>query len=56
MEVIVHRTALYKLYLKPAAHNSEDIDLVQMRAEPAGPLMDALRSVLDSWLGAPRWK
>ncbi|MGY4752605.1 nucleotidyl transferase AbiEii/AbiGii toxin family protein [Pannonibacter sp. Q-1] len=49
-------TALYKLYLKPAARYSEDIDLVQMRAEAAGPVMDALRSVLDPWLGAPRWK
>lgn len=49
-------TALYKLYLKPAARYSEDIDLVQMRAEPAGPVMDALRSVLDPWLGVPRWK
>jgi predicted nucleotidyltransferase component of viral defense system len=49
-------TALYKLYLKPAARYSEDIDLVQMRAEPAGPIMDALRAVLDPWLGAPRWK
>ncbi|WP_245484851.1 nucleotidyl transferase AbiEii/AbiGii toxin family protein [Rhizobium ruizarguesonis] len=39
-------TALYKLYLKPAARYSEDIDLVQMRAEPAGPVMDALRSGL----------
>ncbi len=49
-------TALYKLYLKPAARYSEDIDLVQMRTEPAGPVMNALRSVLDPWLGAPRWK
>ena len=49
-------TALYKLYLKPAARYSEDIDLVQVRAEPAGPVMEALRSVLDPWLGAPRWK
>lgn len=49
-------SALYKLYLKPAARYSEDIDLVQMRAEPAGPVMEALRSVLDPWLGAPRWK
>lgn len=49
-------TALYKLYLKPAARYSEDIDLVQMRTEPAGPVMDALRSTLDPWLGAPRWK
>lgn len=49
-------TALYKLYLKPAARYSEDIDLVQMRAEPMGKVMDALRSVLDPWLGPPRWK
>jgi predicted nucleotidyltransferase component of viral defense system len=49
-------TALYKLYLKPPARYSEDIDLVQMRAESAGPVMEALRSVLDPWLGAPRWK
>ena len=49
-------TALYKLHLKPAARYSEDIDLVQMRAEPAGPVMDALRAVLDPWLGTPRWK
>jgi len=49
-------TALYKLHLKPAARYSEDIDLVQVNAEPAGPMMDALRSVLDSWLGQPQWK
>ena len=49
-------TALYKLHLKPAARYSEDIDLVQKTAEPAGPLMDALREVLDPWLGGPRWK
>src|SRR5665213_3905959 len=48
-------TALYKLHLRPARY-SEDIDLVQTRAEPAGPMMDALRSVLDPWLGKPRWK
>ena len=30
-------TALYKLYLKPAARYSEDIDLVQITAEPQGP-------------------
>ena len=37
-------TALYKLHLKPAARYSEDIDLVQTRAEPAGPMMEALRA------------
>lgn len=49
-------TALYKLYLTPAARYSEDIDLVQMTAKPAGPVMDALHAVLDPWLGKPRWK
>ena len=49
-------TALYKLHLKPAARYSEDIDLVQIEAGPAGPIMDALRAVLNPWLGEPRWK
>ena len=49
-------TALYKLHLKPPARYSEDIDLVQTKAEPAGPMMEALRAVLDPWLGKPRWK
>jgi predicted nucleotidyltransferase component of viral defense system len=48
-------TALYKLYLKPARY-SEDIDLVQLRAEASGPIMDALREVLDPWLSKPQWK
>lgn len=49
-------TALYKLHLKPPARYSEDIDLVQIKAEPAGPVMDALRETFDPWLGEPRWK
>ncbi len=49
-------TALYKLYLRPPPRYSEDIDLVQVRTEPAGAMMNALREVLDSWLGEPRWK
>ncbi len=49
-------TALYKLYLTPPARYSEDIDLVQVAPGPAGPLMDALRSVLNPWLGQARWK
>lgn len=43
-------TALHKLYLSPAARYSEDIDLVQITAEPFGPIMDKLREVL-SFLG-----
>lgn len=49
-------TALYKLHLRPPARYSEDIDLVQTKAEPAGPMMAALRAVLDPWLGRSRWK
>lgn len=48
-------TALYKLHVKPPARYSEDIDLVQVNAKPAGPIMDALREVLNPWLGKPRY-
>ncbi len=47
-------TALYKLHLTPAARYSEDIDLVQTTPGPIGEALDALRRVLDSWLGEPR--
>ena len=49
-------TALYKLHLTNAARYSEDIDLVQINAEPAGPIMGALREAPDPWLGKPQWK
>lgn len=49
-------TALYKLHLKPAARYSEDIDLVQINAGAAGPMMKSLRNVLDPWLGKAQWK
>ena len=49
-------TALYKLYITPAARYSEDIDLVQMEAGPAGAVMDAIQATLNPWLGKPRWK
>ena len=49
-------TALYKLYLTPAARYSEDIDLVQVEAGPAGAVMDAIQETLDPWLGKPGWK
>ena len=47
-------TALHKLHLPPAARYSEDIDLVQMIAGPIGPVLDAMRGVLDPWLGEPK--
>jgi len=49
-------TALNKLFLNPAARYSEDIDLVQIRAEPIGETLSAIRSVLDNWLGEPKRK
>jgi len=49
-------TALSKLQLRPPARYSEDIDLVQTTAQPAGPMMNALRAVLEPWLGKPKWK
>ena len=49
-------TALHKLYFDPPGRYSEDIDLVQVAAGPAGELMTALRARLDPWLGKPRFK
>jgi predicted nucleotidyltransferase component of viral defense system len=48
-------TALHKLYLFPAARYSEDIDLVQVKAEPFGAIIDRVRKQL-SYLGTPRIK
>jgi predicted nucleotidyltransferase component of viral defense system len=47
-------TALHKLYLNPPSRYSEDIDLVQVKADAIGPMINALRGRLDSWLGEPR--
>ena len=49
-------TALHKLFLKEPQRYSEDIDLVQTRPGPIGPVMKALRKRLDPWLGKPQWK
>jgi predicted nucleotidyltransferase component of viral defense system len=49
-------TALNKLYLKPPARYSEDLDFVQTRAEPIGPTIDAIRTALSPWLGEPKRK
>lgn len=43
-------TAFHKLYLKPQARYSEDIDLVQIKEESIGPILDRLRERL-SFLG-----
>jgi len=47
-------TALNKLFVRPPARYSEDIDLVQTRGAPAGPMLDAIRRTLDPWLGTPK--
>jgi Uncharacterized conserved protein len=48
-------TMLNKLYLYPQPRYSEDIDLVQIRAEPIKETMDKIREVL-SFLGEPKIK
>ena len=45
-------TALHKLYLHPQPRYSEDIDLVQVNAEPIKETIDHLRDAL-AWLGEP---
>jgi len=48
-------TALHKLYLQPQPRYSEDIDLVQINAEPISETIDRIREVL-SFLGEPKIK
>ncbi len=47
-------TALNKLFFKPAARYSEDIDLVRTSTGAITDIIDALRSRLDPWLGEPQ--
>ena len=46
--------ALSRLHMRPYVRYSEDIDLVQILPEPIGDTFDAVRDVLDPWLGTPR--
>ena len=48
-------TALHKLFLEPQPRYSEDIDLVQISAEPFGPSIDKIRKLLN-FLGEPKIK
>lgn len=48
-------TALHKLYLSPQPRYSEDIDLVQIKAEPIKETIDRIREVL-AFLGEPKVK
>lgn len=49
-------TALQKCFYKSPTRYSEDIDCVQINATPIGPILDALRESLESWLGRPKLK
>ena len=49
-------TALHKLYFQPARRYSEDIDLVQITPGPIGSILDALKGVLNPFLGEPKRK
>lgn len=48
-------TALHKIFLKPQARYSEDIDLVQIKSEPIKDTLSAIRKQL-SFLGKPAVK
>jgi len=48
-------TALHKLYLQPSARYSEDLDLVQVKAEPIGETIDLFRKALK-YLGEPAYE
>ena len=48
-------TALHKLFIQPQVRYSEDIDLVQITAEPIKKTLDRIRNVL-SFLGEPKIK
>lgn len=47
-------TALHKLFLKPQARYSEDIDLVQIKPGPIKPILVKIREVLAPFLGTKR--
>lgn len=49
-------TAIYKLFASYPVRYSEDIDLVQIKAEPIGDTVTAIRSIIDPMLGEPERK
>jgi len=57
-EALVFRggTALNKLFLKPPARYSEDIDFVQKKPEPIGATINVIMNLLKPWLDEPKWK
>jgi len=49
-------TALNKIFIRPAVRYSEDLDFVQLKSEPIGETIAAIRIALDHWLGEPKRK
>jgi predicted nucleotidyltransferase component of viral defense system len=49
-------TILHKLHCTPSRRYSEDLDLVQIDAGPIGPVFDAVKATLLSFLGKPKRK
>lgn len=49
-------TAIYKLFTSHPVRYSEDIDLVQIKAEHIGETITAIRSIVDPMLGEPERK
>jgi predicted nucleotidyltransferase component of viral defense system len=48
-------TALNKLHFPKPLRYSEDIDLVRTSSGPIGPVLDAVRSALEPWMGRARF-
>jgi len=49
-------TALQKCFFSKPTRYSEDLDFVQIRQAPIGPILDAVREALDGWLDKPNVK
>jgi predicted nucleotidyltransferase component of viral defense system len=49
-------TALNKLHFPQPLRYSEDIDLVRTTEGPMGPILDALRRVLEPWMGRANYE
>lgn len=49
-------TALQKIFYPQATRYSEDLDFVQIKSGGIGGVLDALKEVVDPWLGKPKKK
>lgn len=49
-------TALHKLFFTEPFRYSEDVDLVQSKPGPIGPLFNEIRNKMIDWLGEPKRK